>query len=75
MVRKNKTKEQIKQMLFQLGANLIGMENKEKIKEESEKDVIQKEMYKTNRLVLVAQKGMVDMIYHLIDGEFYKVNK
>ena len=73
--RTNQTKEQIKTMLFQLGANLLGMINKEKIKEQNEKDLIQKEMYKTQQLVLEAQKSMVDMVYTLIDGEFYKKSK
>ena len=68
-------KEQIKQMLFQLGANLIGMIDKAKINEQNEKEPIQKEFYKTDQLVLTAQKSMIDMIYHLVDGEFYKKNK
>lgn len=74
-MKTNKTKEQIKEMLFQLGANLIGMIDKQKLNEKTEKDVIQKEMYKTQQLVLEAQKSMVDIIYKLVDGEFYKKSK
>lgn len=71
----NQTKEQIKTMLFQLGANLTGMIDKEKLKEQYEKDANQKEMYKTQQLVLESQKSMVDIIYKLVDGEFYKKSK
>ena len=68
----DQTKEQIKKMLFQLGANLIGMIDKEKLKEQYEKDANQKEMYRTQQLVLESQKSMVDIIYKLIDDEIYK---
>ena len=68
----DQTKEQIKKMLFQLGANLTGMIDKEKLKEQYEKDPNQKEMYRTQQLVLEAQNNMVDIIYKLIDAEIYK---
>lgn len=71
----NQTKEQIKAMLFQLGANLTGMIDKQKLKEQYEKDVNQKEMYKTQQLVLESQKSIVDIIYKLVEGEFYKKSK
>jgi hypothetical protein len=71
----DQTKEQIKKMLFQLGANLTGMIDKQKLKEQYEKDPNQKEMYKTQQLVFESQKSMVDIIYKLVDGEFYKKSK
>lgn len=71
----NKTKEQIKAMLFQLGANLTGMIDRQKWNEKTEKDVIQKEFYKVQQLVLESQKSMVNTIYKLVDGEFYKKSK